>query len=239
MPPVYLWLILAHGSSADDGAAWDIKSELQTVQLEEQQEELKAAVASVATVDATSVSFIVRSQRGPRDIHFANKLRESLRSQGVPALHIHLLHEKDNAIGDDNPPKGYWNILSYLYTLYTGGGVTSSVSQTPWYCFCEPNTLVNVERLVIRLGYYDSAKVLFVGKSIKTIGSITTDYAFDKVFPFAPSGFVMSTGLINAFGQSVEKKECVGDFTIDAHYELSKVALFQIIICAPTHCYIV
>ena len=141
------------------------------------------------SIDASALTVVLRSQRSPRDTHFARLLASKLQQQGVPGEQIHLLHREELLKNEDDNSRGYWTLMTYLHKLFRK-------RQTPWYLFLEPNTLVHVGKLIARLRKSDSAQKLWLGHRIETIGSVTQDYATGRPYPLAPSGFVMSRALI-------------------------------------------
>jgi hypothetical protein len=96
--------------------------------------------------------------------------------------------------------------------------------QTPWYLFCEPSTRVNVPVLESTLKQVMTGKgpkYIMLGKELKSARSITQSFSEGVPYGLSTSGIAMTRSIVNAFGDSVKKKECDRDFSIDVFFELS------------------
>ena len=86
-------LLLVQQSAAGTGA-WDVSAELSTEAKRAEKQELDDAVAALhELIDPSALTVVVRSQRSPRDAHFAGQLASKLQLQGVPTSQIHQVIE--------------------------------------------------------------------------------------------------------------------------------------------------
>jgi hypothetical protein len=90
---------------------WDVGNALR----EHQQQEDLIRLNSVSTdPNIQLVTYIIRSQRSPRDVYLALELKHSLEGHGVATDKIHMLHERELQIGEDDNARGYWTVLIVL-----------------------------------------------------------------------------------------------------------------------------
>ncbi|GAB5368472.1 hypothetical protein AAMO2058_001322200 [Amorphochlora amoebiformis] len=163
--------------------------------------------------NSTEILVLIRDQASPVDSTLVEDLKASLVAQGLPPSRIHTLtsFKKRN---------GYWSLLPWLVAI-------SDLPITPqWYLFLEPETRVDLRKFMDTVDEMGGGGVEggthFLGRLLKDFHpAITHHYKMGVHYPFLPSGFAMSSGLMAVIVTHLKTHRFGSDFSIDEAHELA------------------
>ncbi|KAG8452839.1 hypothetical protein GDO86_004579 [Hymenochirus boettgeri] len=171
------------------------------------------------TLDVGEIVFVIQSQSNTFHKKRAEELKENILKQAAliskKLPRVLLIHELE-------PRQSAWTIFPVVPHFADAYGKNSS-----WIFFCEEETTIRLQKLLMVLQRFDKSKNWFLGKALHDKEStIIHHYAFTEnpsvfKYPDFSAGWALSTPLIKRLAGILLKDPPSSDFTIDLKHEIA------------------